>query len=60
VQPRLPVVPDRNAVAQIPIQERLVAVLDQPPVHLTSKRHIGAGVADEHPGHGASRLSAPR
>ena len=38
MQPLLPLLPHHDAVAQILIQEHLVAVLDQPPVHLTGQR----------------------
>jgi hypothetical protein len=31
--------------------QHLVAILDQPPVHLTGQREILASVTDEHPGH---------
>jgi hypothetical protein len=33
------------------IQEYLMAILDQPQMHLTGQRQILAGVTDEHPGH---------
>jgi hypothetical protein len=57
MQPRLPLLPDDDAVAQIPIQEHFMAVGDQPPMHLTSQRRILTGMADEYPSH--NHLPAP-
>jgi hypothetical protein len=51
MQPVLPLLPHHEAVVQTLIQEDLVAVLHQPPMYLIGRRRIGAGVADEHPGH---------
>jgi hypothetical protein len=51
MQPRLPLLPDRDAVAQIAIEEDLLAVLDEPSTNLTGQRHIRPGVAHEHLGH---------
>src|SRR4051812_20835920 len=59
MQPLLPLLPHHQAVAQIPIQEHLVAVLDQPPMHLTGQRRILTGMADEHPGHNTLATTPP-
>jgi hypothetical protein len=55
MQPLLPLLPDHDAVAQILIQEYLVTVLHQPPMHLIGQRRIPAGMADEHPRHDTPR-----
>jgi hypothetical protein len=59
VQPLLPLIPDEDAAVQIAIEEDGVAVVDQPPAQLVGRRQIPAGEADEDPGHGPSRRSAP-
>src|SRR5690349_2275285 len=58
VQPVLPLVPHHDTVAQIPIEEDFVTVLDQPSMHLSRQTRIRAGVADEYPRHGYPSLSS--
>jgi hypothetical protein len=49
MQPRLPLLPDRDPVAQILIKEHFMTVVDQPSVQQTSQRGIRAGL-DHSPG----------
>ena len=55
VQPLLPLVADGDAVLQIAVQEGVVAVLDEPAVHLGGERRVGAGMAHERLRHRPSR-----
>ncbi len=51
MQPLLPLLADRDTIAQIPIQEHLMGIVAQPPVHLTRQHRILAGMTDKHPCH---------
>src|SRR3712207_9316854 len=55
----VPLVPDEDAVVQIPIEEDAMAVLDQPPMDLIGQHEVLAREAHEDPGHRPSRRSPP-
>jgi hypothetical protein len=54
MQPLLPLLAYRDPIPQIPIQEHLMAVGDQPLVQLTGTLKVLAGMADEYSGHHTS------
>jgi hypothetical protein len=56
VQPPVPLLTGHEAVGQILIEERLVAVVDEPTVHLRGERRVLARMADEDPCHAAPPL----
>ena len=57
MQPLVPLIPHRDPITQILIQEHLVTLSNQPPTQLTGTLTVLAGMADEYPGHRPSQAS---
>jgi hypothetical protein len=51
MQPLLPLLAHHDAINQILVQEHLMALSNQPPIHSISRFSIVTGVADEYPCH---------